>query len=373
MAKIRDSYIYKKNRKKTNITPIIIGAVILVVLIFGAVLLFRDKGEDNPLSPDDIIDIDSTAVTDQETDLSSGQVEAKIRDNAINYAYYYNGEIVYSTTSGGTNYRKLKIYTSETQSSTEIPVKCLYNNINNIVMNDRYIAFTDSSTLGGGRICAIDRSTGDQIIIKDYAYAMPKLKLIGNVLAFMQQAGSETDRLYLVDLTTGEAIANKVFEGSAMVGGGVFAFDEGIIYSVLYNEGETFSSRVVVLNVIDGTETVYEFDRYVYEPMICGNYIVFLSSASGVADDIFLSEAGGAPKLLVSDVTNMIAGDGFIAYTKDGGIHAYVLSSGKFYRLNTPVSSGLLSSVNGREVCWYDVTDYDDVNSIKYMILDWEK
>ena len=130
-------------------------------------------------------------------------------------------------------------------------------------------------------------------------------------------------------------------------------------------------SRVTVLDLLTGQEQTYDWSRLVYAPAKNGNYIAFLSSASGVADDIYLSENGAQPQLLVSDVTNMKMGDGFLAYTKDDAIYAYVFETGKNYRLNTTVSKGLLASVCGKSVCWYDVTSYDDVDIVKYADMEW--
>ena len=80
---------------------------------------------------------------------------------------------------------------------------------------------------------------------------------------------------------------------------------------------------------------------------------------------IFISAKKGAQPQLVSDVTNMKMGDGFLAYTKEDAIYAYVFETGKiigsiqrFPRVCWPVSAG-------RSVCWYDVTSYDDVDVVK--------
>ena len=105
--------------------------------------------------------------------------------------------------------------------------------------------------------------------------------------------------------------------------------------------------------------------------MRSGKYIAFLSSASGAPDDVYLSEHGAQPQLLASDVTNLRMGDGFLAYTKEDAVYAYVFETGKSYRMNTTVSKALLASVCGRSVCWYDVTSYSDVDIVKYADMEW--
>ena len=148
--------------------------------------------------------------------------------------------------------------------------------------------------------------------------------------------------------------------------------DDGILlYSVPYYDGEILTSRVVEISLSTGGEKIYDWGRYVYSPKKDGNYIAFLSSATGATDNIYLSEKGDTPTLLVEDVVNYDMGDGFLAYTKGGSVYVYVFDNGKTYRLNTQISKGLLADVNGKEVCWYDVTDTKDVDVVKYASVAW--
>ena len=347
-----------------------VAAAAVVLLAVLLPLLLRKK-EEPELVPGAIIDSAMTAITGDASDISYLQREAKIQYNAINEPYKYGNEIVFSATHGSISYTRMVLYHIDTASSDTIPAKVRYNNLTGMVMNDRYIVYLDASATGGGRICCYNRQEETFRVIKEYAYAMPKLNLSGDYLAFLQQAGESTDRLYVYNLQTGESVTPKVFEGSAAATGGVYLDDTSLIYAVTYYEEEVLMSRVTVLDLLTGQEQTYDWSRLVYAPAKNGNYIAFLSSASGVADDIYLSENGAQPQLLVSDVTNMKMGDGFLAYTKDDAIYAYVFETGKNYRLNTTVSKGLLASVCGKSVCWYDVTSYDDVDIVKYADMEW--
>jgi len=162
-----------------------------------------------------------------------------------------------------------------------------------------------------------------------------------------------------------------VFEGSAGATGGVHLDGAMLTYATTYYEGDVLMSRVTTLDLLSGQETVFDWDRLVYMPMRDVNHLAFMSAASGVPDDVYLSENGAAPQLLVSGVTNMKMGDGFLAYTKDQAVYVYVFETGKSFRLNTAVSKALLSSVEGKSVCWYDVTSYDDVDIVKYAEMEW--
>ena len=374
---LKTNYSIKLKRRKKNTWKFIIIAILMVAIIFALLFIFvfsKKKDDSSDIIPTaSIIDVTSTAVTAETIDISNVQREAKIRSNSINYPYVYGNEIIYSSRRDGKGgFKRMIIYKIEEETEKEYFVKVKYNNINNLVMNSDYIAYLDSSELGGGRICVMDRSSGEVKSVKDYAYAMPKLVLIGNKLAFLQQAGVSTDRLYIYDMETGESVCAKVFEGNVGLNGGLSADGDKVIYSVIYYEDDMLKSHVTELDVITGEEISYDWDRYVYAPEKNNGKIVFLSSASGVPDDLYISDNGDTPMLLETDVTNMKVGDGFVAYTKDDGIYGYVFQTGKRYRLSKDLSKALLQMVDGHTVCWYDVTSYNDVDAIKYCDFRWE-
>ncbi len=358
----------QKNRKKW----IYWGAATIFAVMLSVLLGLLMKKDPPPvLVPGAIVDSAVTAITADASDISYLQREAKIQYNSINDPYKYGDDIVFSSTAGSASYTRMVVYQTDLEESYTIPAKVKYNNLTGMVMNEKYIVYLDASTGGGGRICSYNRNTEEFDIIKEYAYAMPKLCLYGEYLAFLQQAGENTDRLYIYHLETGESVTPKVFEGSAAQTGGIHLDGTTLTYAVTYYEDDILMSRVTTLDLTTGAEQNYDWSRLVYSPQKNGNYIAFLSSASGVADDIYLSENGGQPQLLVSDVTNMKIGDGFLAYTKGDVVYAYVFETGKSYRLNTTVSKGLLASVSGKSVCWYDVTSYDDVDIVKYANMEW--
>ena len=108
----------------------------------------------------------------------------------------------------------------------------------------------------GGRICSYNRNTEEFDIIKEYAYAMPKLCLYGEYLAFLQQAGENTDRLYIYHLETGESVTPKVFEGSAAQTGGIHLDGTTLTYAVTYYEDDILMSRVTTLDLTTGLNRI---------------------------------------------------------------------------------------------------------------------
>ncbi len=58
-------------------------------------------------------------------------------------------------------YNRLVIYNTVESSSREIDVPVKYDNIAWLQMSQDYIAWVDSSSSGGGRVCAYDRQKGE--------------------------------------------------------------------------------------------------------------------------------------------------------------------------------------------------------------------
>lgn len=346
-----------------------------VLLAAGAVYYFAFylPGErakiPSGVDPQPFLDPVSGQESEGVEDWSHLQKEAVIRYTTINDPFIFGDEIVFSaasTAGGSVLYDRLVLYHTVEQSSQEIDVPVKYESIAWLQMNQDYIVWVDSSSDGGGRVCAYDRQKGEFFAIKDYVYALPQLSLDGKYLAFLQQAGEETDRLYLCDLSTRESVTVKVFEGVPETSGAVHIQDGVLTYAVTYTEGDLIKSQVTLLSVQTGQEHIYEWGRYVYAPKTSGRYTAFLSSATGPADDIYLSENGETPLLIAEEVLNFRMGNGYLCYTKGDNVYLYEFETGKTCRLNTSVSRGMLASAHGKSICWYDVTSADDVDVVKY-------
>lgn len=349
--------------------------VVALLLLLGAVYYFafylpaqRSKIPES-VDPKPFVDPVSGVGTEGAGDWSNLQKEAAIKYNAINDPFMFGDEIVFSSpsTAGGVVfYNRLVIYNTVESSSREIDVPVKYDNIAWLQMSQDYIAWVDSSSSGGGRVCAYDRQKGEFFVVKDYVYALPQLSLDGQYLAFLQQAGEQTDRLYLCDLATRESVTVKIFEGVPETSGAVHLQDGVLTYSVTYAEGDILKSRVTLLSIENGQEHSYEWGRYIYAPKTSGRYTAFLSSATGPADDIYLSQNGETPLLIAEEVVNYRMGDGYLCYTKEDNVYLYEFNTSKTYRLNTSISRGMLSSACKDKVCWYDVTSASDVDIVKY-------
>ena len=305
-------------------------------------------------------------------DLSELQHEAKIQFSTVNDPYIFGGEIAYSTSSyanGTIVYDKLYLHDTETGEDTLVPgISMKYDNILDICMNESYIVFLDAHANGGGRVCGYDRQAQKMFAIKEYVYAAPKLSLSGNMLAFMQQAGTNLDRLYFYNLQTGEGIAYRVFSGLPAEPTAVDIEGDSVVYAIPFTTDDgNVRSRVYRLSLSTGEEVANEPGKHISYIKTNGEQTAFLSSASGAPTDLYLFD-GMLPTLLASEVVNFEVEETHIVYTQNDVVMVYSFETKRHYKLNSNTSRGLLADAHGSEICWYDITGGygDSVNVVRY-------
>ena len=366
-----------------KLCSVIIGVAGIVLLSIFVVVPFVD-GLINPKAQETVEPKEfETPLYEAETkapsgsDMSSLQQSAMIKFDNINDPFMSGKEIVFSTSTvedGVNKFDKLEIYNTDSGESTEVKgIEVKYDNILSPKITDDYLLWIDSNEDGGGRICAYDRSTKKQFLIKEYAFAVPTINIYGDLIVFMQQAGDNLDRLYMYNLRTRESVAVDTFSDLPSVISAADISKTDMVYAVPYKTGDVIKSKIYTYSLKDGAKESHDFDRYVYEPETDGKDIVFTTTNNGPRCDLYVSKSGGEPELIQKDVQNYEVGDGFVAFTKDEAIYIYMFDKGKTAKISSEKSRGLLASVNKNEVCWYDVTGgYLEIDVVKYAVVEWE-
>ena len=361
---------------------IVAGSVIVVaaLVIFVGIPLLNGEDLGQQQSPQYVENEFQTpneeSRNDQPEDLSLLQREAIIQYNTINDAFMYGNEIVFSTASvegNNSNYKSLMIYNAETEEVQNLNVDVKFANIVEIEMNDKYIVWDDASASGGGRVVMYDRATGEQKVIKEYAYGMPQLSLYQNYLAFVQQAGENLDRLYVVDLSTGESTCFKLWENLPAPPTPVHLSEAGLTYAITATDNGVLSGILYQVPLDGGEIQMLETDHMIYHPKAGGDYVAFLSSNTGAPTTLYLSKNMEMPVAIIEGVTNFEMGDNYLVYTKDDVVYLYDCETEQHFRLNSSISKGILSSLSEDAVCWYDVTGengYEEYNVVKYAHLE---
>ena len=345
------------------IAAVFAGLVCLVVFgVAPAVDRAVNPPEKVPIKYNDFKDSLETesGLSVEEASVSYLQKEALIEVSRVNDPFIFKNEILFSSaevTGGVVNYSSLYIYNIDDQTTKKVNgIEVKYNNILKPMMNENYIVFLDSASGGGGRICVYDRKTGKQSAIKDYLYAAPQISLDGNIIAFMQQAGEDLDRLYLFDLSTFESTAYRVFSGLPTIPSAVDLHNGTMVYSIPYQTEDGYNrSRVYTMDLATGIERSNEPGKLAVYIGTNGRETAFLSAISGAPTELYLLD-GVTPMLIDSDVAIFEIEENYIVYTKGENIYLYDLKGKQINKLNSDISRGLLTCANDNMVCWYDVT-----------------
>lgn len=384
-----------KNMDRKNSGPVIKLTVLLVSILGAAALIIfvaipfvsnlinppDDAGFVPPVVEDPL---SKPPVVPESPDISMIQNEAIISLNSINDPFFFGNQIVFSTSTvekGIYLFNRVGMYDVKTGQVTFMEddkkvctLEIKYENIIGIRMNENYLVYLDSNSNGGGRICALDRNTSELIVVKEYAYGLPKISLSENMIAFMQQSGNSTDKLFIYDLKTRESACLRTFSDMPAECSSVYLDKNMLVYSYpVVSEGNITS---VVCTQFIGQDKPKEVavSRLAVDPQCASNgkYVAFMNTNRGPRSDIYMMTDGASPKLIIDDVVNFAMGDGFIAFTKGDAVWVYILVTGEIRRLSTDVSRALLNGVYGKNVWWYDVTggSYGEVDVVKYAVIE---
>lgn len=360
--------------RASGFAPILkIGGIVLAVGAFACLIIFLIipifSGKMNKEEPKPTPTLTRAFRDPNEiADISNLEKEATPLQKSINSPYIFGSEMVYSTGEKSNPNPPLKavaIYDLEkNETQAELSgLTCKYSNLFEPKMSENYIVLLDVNSKGGGRILGYDRKAGKMFVIREYFYGMPKLRLSGDYVAWMQQTHNSSDRLYMCHLPTNETVCLGVFVDTPASFSGVDICESELIWVEKAGDEEASEDMKCVVKRLalsegKGSEpTTYDPEMFVFDPFTDGKNIVFLDSPRGAKSRLMLSIGGGKPKVLETGVLNYGMGDGFVVYTKDETIYTYFIGSGLKAKLNRKNTRGELATVCGDMVCWYDVTD----------------
>lgn len=356
----------KLARLWTVVRVLLIGAgitgVVLIMLFFGF-----------PFIQDLLTGTDPSLryVPSQQSDFTAlgaaaegGDIEPEemfLTDYPIKNEPYISGDqIIFTTRHGNKDVYELNavvLFDIPSGTARMLPgVTKKYDNLLQPMLSGNIAVWLDSMTNGGGRIVGYDINTGTQFVIKDYGYAMPKLSLSGELLAFMQWAGDATQRLYVYNVRTREPATVKLYQNNPYGNSAACVSGKDLVWSEYGADGTAHLKRIVFA---DGTARYENYDlrTNVFEPKTNGRDIVFTTTRNAADGALMLSTNGGEPVLIAQNVSNFGIGDNFVAYTKGERVYVCFTDAQNVFSLTSDISKTLLSCANGRAITYYDVTD----------------
>lgn len=232
-----------------------------------------------------------------------------------------------------------------------------YDNILETKLSGNYAVWVDSMTNGGGRICAYDMAASQMFVVKEYAYAIPDLSISGDYLAFMQVAGPDSRRVYLYNLKTRENVTVRYYSTQDQSSGDVSVSANDIVWSE-YSTGNLAQLQRLVLQSPAAQYENPDFGSSLYGPKTNGKDIIFSTKKIPDQGNLMLSAAGGQPVQIAQSPVQYEIGQNYVVYMKDQKLYAYGINNTmKTSELTSQATRGILASINGNKVCFYDTTD----------------
>ncbi len=383
----RDQRIFKRRRftryKGNALWPVLMavlslcGLFLLYLFIFKLAVpfvgsLFKDKRE--VIMP--------TATPEQMGDLSTRIREALLnaKFKNISYPVILGDDIFFAAGSDNASNPKLdKIYVANAQTSNFsspgpqllegiAEAECGY--ILHLDVNASYIVYFDGYSTGGGLLKLYDRNTKQtKTLYKvDYGYIDPKLS--GAKCVFLLRVSDSVQKLYSMDVVTGETTTLHVFNNSPLgkLEPGVSTKD--VVY-VAENPTMTDSNRynLIYIQSINGTQQTFDPGLYAYSPVTNGTAIAFTDRMQGGA--LYLSVNGSMQKKIAENVTGYGLAEHFLAWCEQGRIYVYFWQQDKVYQVTKSGEYAMLASVSAHAVTWFDITTpVRERDILKFAVLD---
>lgn len=313
-------------------------------------------------------------------DLSSLAVKVVTEHETLDVPGIYGDELVYSAGTGRADEPVLKTlyyYDINTSKETELAQATVNNGeIYECKINDKWIVWVDTDQLGENQIFMLPRGenanadgddAGKPRLIKNCKFQRPKLRLSGDMLIWIEQTREDHDRLFIVDLVSGEDMALSDLEQAASYGvSAPSVFENQIIWAVLDNEQTTEDRAKEEHSMIscvdlarlgegDGSAALTTFSphMYVHEPVNNADAWAWLDGNRSPTSALFIRYGGKIEEIARGGITTYGLGDDFLMYGRNEAVWAYFYKTGITVRLTPKTAFAKLPSVSGRRVAWF--------------------
>ena len=326
-------------------------------------------------------------------DISFGTMNVQFTDRQINIPSIAGKELLFSSGTGsldsGSVLKNLYVYNLNTDKEEKVATaKMKKGEIYETVLNEDWIVWAETDHHTYNYIYVKDRRKGKDgkvSRLKNCKNGVPKLKLDGNTLIWMEHVDKKTDKLYMMDLDTQENMELFTFNDVATYGvSAPTIYDDTVVWAgpdskqtsaEAKEEGEHSTIFWLKLdeNAIGADNKLntksFSPGTYVHEPLYNGKVFVWIDGNKSPNSKLYLSEPSGTPKIIAEGVTTYGLGDGVVVFGQSQQIWAYVIETGEICRLTGSNERGMLPCVNGRTAVWYNLSSDSSKDALKYKIL----
>ena len=262
------------------------------------------------------------------------------------------------TPDGTAAFVRLLLYDTAERKQTYLQLPLTYKSIRFPAMNDEWIVYFDAAANGGGQMTAYNRDTQEARVLKVVHTGLPKPVLYGDTAFWIERTGQNRDKLFAVDLNTGESATLVIFDGGPYALSRPFMFDGTLLYVAP-------DGQLTALDVETGKSETVPVAGYVHDPQMNADGIAFLDS-DHAPDGHILWYDGQRTVEIVQGAVDFVLGNGFIAYSRFNKNYVYYYGDGTTFCTTRSDETAMLLGGGEDVIVWMDVT-WRDKDIMEFM------
>jgi outer membrane protein assembly factor BamB len=252
------------------------------------------------------------------------------------------------TQDGTAAFVRLMLYTLRTNRYTLLPLPLEYKSIRFPAVSPRWVVYLDSAANGGGRMMAYDLNRKEARILKVVHTGLPKPVLYQNTAFWIERTGETRDKLFAVDLETGESATLAIYDSSPYGLSRPFVYQNTLLYVAP-------DGKLTKMNIDTGkTETVPVGADYIHDPQMNADGIAFLDSDHR-KDGRLLWYDGTETVEVISGAVDFALGNGFIAYSRYDKNYVYYYADRTTFCTTRKDETAMLLGGGEDVIVWMDV------------------
>ena len=263
------------------------------------------------------------------------------------------------TPDGTAAFVRAYLYNTETGKHTFLALPREYKSIRFPAMNGRWIVYFDAAANGGGRMVAYDRTTDKATALKTVHTGLPQPVIYKDTAFWIERTGQSRDKLFAVDLLTGESATLAIYDNSPYALSKPYLFDGTLLYVAP-------DGKLCKLDLETGTsETVPVDASYIHDPQMNADGIAFLDSDHEATGHVLFYD-GEKTVTVATGAVDFCLGDGFIAYSRYNKNYVYYYGDGTTFCTTRSDETAMLLAASGDVIVWMDVT-WRDKDIMEFM------
>lgn len=254
------------------------------------------------------------------------------------------------TQDGTAAFTRVVLYDLSTGVSEYLSPPLQYKSIRYPCLSEDYLVYLDATADGGGRVMAYSRTDGTSRLLKTVHAGLPRLSLYAHYVCFTERTGSSRDKLFLIDVATGESVTLCIYDNSSFGLSAPCMADGLLVYAD--NTG-----KLIRLDLSSGKSSALDTGLYVHDPKTVGGNVAFISGNHGYDSDLYYLPAGeNMPRLVATGVVDFAMGNGFLAYSVDEKTYIWFADDEATFCITRGEEKSQLLAAGGDYCVWMDVS-----------------